>query len=568
MLQPPAPTSSTTAPPPPSPSPTPSGYWGLLTRLPSSTWMEGPSQFLLSHFKTTIGRTSNSNFKVPLKLVSSHHCTLRYNPATHVVHIDDLSTNGSYVNGKRVGKGKSITVSSGATLSLGKMTAGRGEPVPNYRLTITALVQPTSAAAATATTATTTTATTTTATTITSGFQLKGLIVRNNSIVVCKTSNTIQTINPYNETINWKPGIYVGHIDTNGQPHGRGIAMEVLKWVDNDNGKEDKAQTAMQKTPHKLGKQFDGTYEHGIRTGQGTILYPDGKEYNGYVAKNGKPHGYGCETRNDGDRFIGVWKNGKRHGLGVRMWPEGQTYAGEWTAGKMNGVGMFTWPSGLRYLGDWKEHKRHGLGVEIHQDTTTSHYYCGQWSNGKRHGYGERCKREAGQTWAGAFIDGRRDRKQDHTGGQHLGWKAAHDALPVARKAADQARASMEEVGRSYLGGIRHSSSVQEAINAMNRLYAAVSDPMVRISVREVLQCVTDRKRRSDSLTRKCYEDEQRETESKKTMKRNKWTRDAAMTFGKLLQKVRITEKERKNQEQQLYAMLKASNISFGRTKA
>jgi len=381
------------------------------------------------------------------------------------------------------------------------------------------------------------------------------------TVVRSTRSLQVKGINPFNEAVHWKPGVYYGQVDANGKPHGRGVTLEVIKWkkTTEKSGSTGKKKKIAAAVPNKIGKQFDGTYIHGQRSG-GTIVFPDGKIYQGSVTgKSGKPHGFGCETRVDGDRYMGYWRNGKRNGLGVRMWPEGQTYAGEWASGKMNGVGMFTWPSGLRYLGEWQEHKRHGLGVEIHRDTTTSHYYCGQWSNGKRNGYGERCKREAGQTWSGAFVDGNRDKKgdvaatatrTDERTAQRLGWEAARTALPVARKAVVLARESMEAVGRNYIHQIRTSTTVKEVTVAMRALHAATSNPMCRVQVRDILECVTEWKRRLEETNRK-----QERTKVAHAEKMS-WNQNTAQTFGQLLHQCRTAARERKQEEAKTSKML------------
>ena len=135
--------------------------------------------------------------------------------------------------------------------------------------------------------------------------------------------------------------------------------------------------------------------------------------YNGFW-KRGKPHGFGIETRPDGDIYRGQWENGKRQGYGVRYWPDGQRFGGEWRNGKMHGVGVFVWPSQLQYSGQWLDHKRNGFGFEMHQQEDNSATYKGEWKKGKRHGLGVRI-RSCGSTYKGAFAGGKRNKKQNNS---------------------------------------------------------------------------------------------------------------------------------------------------------
>ena len=54
-----------------------------------------------------------------------------------------------------------------------------------------------------------------------------------------------------------------------------------------------------------------GDFEHGARTGQGTMTYPDGKKYSGEFKDGEKKHGHGTLIDADGKTVEGQFKNGE-----------------------------------------------------------------------------------------------------------------------------------------------------------------------------------------------------------------------------------------------------------------
>ena len=154
-------------------------------------------------------------------------------------------------------------------------------------------------------------------------------------------------------------------------------------------------------------------------------------------------------------------------------------------------------------MGEWKEHKRDGLGVEIHQDTTTNHYYCGMWASGKRNGYGERSKKEVGQLWAGEFVQGRRRGAKN----KDLAWEASQSALARARNALSTRKIVLESIGKNCLLHFYQSKTTTDAMVEMNKMLAFVMDhTMCRINVSHLLEHVHEWKRNHDDdpvLTKK-----------------------------------------------------------------
>ena len=95
--------------------------------------------------------------------------------------------------------------------------------------------------------------------------------------------------------------------------------------------------------------------------------------------KNGKPHGFGKMTYENGDVYEGEFREGYRGGRGVYTWTNGNVYDGEWKNGRRNGHGVYTWKNGDVYAGEWKDSKRNGFGVLI---LANGSVIIGEWENG------------------------------------------------------------------------------------------------------------------------------------------------------------------------------------------
>ncbi|MYH15809.1 MAG: hypothetical protein F4149_11610 [Gammaproteobacteria bacterium] len=155
------------------------------------------------------------------------------------------------------------------------------------------------------------------------------------------------------------------------------------------------------------GDVYEGDLVDGLRTGQGTYTWVDGRTYTGaFVAdrrhgegvltwKNGnryegqfdgdRMHGQGVFTWSNGDRYEGTFARGRRSGSGRFDWASGEGYVGEFVNGELHGQGLFTWPNGNRYSGGFANDQRHGLGVFHWRDGTI---FRGQYRANKMHGYG------------------------------------------------------------------------------------------------------------------------------------------------------------------------------------
>ena len=55
--------------------------------------------------------------------------------------------------------------------------------------------------------------------------------------------------------------------------------------------------------------------------------------------------------------YVGEYKDGKKHGKGTYTLENGTKYMGEWKDGKKHGQGTYTLPNGSKYVGEWRENK-------------------------------------------------------------------------------------------------------------------------------------------------------------------------------------------------------------------
>jgi len=119
--------------------------WGELRRHKSSTWEEGPEVFYLEGTNCNIGRVASRGIDivVDLTVISSKHCTLE--PGIKLAGgqltctLSDHSTNGTFVEGGRVGRGNRVSVTEGMTVSMGKVLTTKKKQkweIPVYTLVL------------------------------------------------------------------------------------------------------------------------------------------------------------------------------------------------------------------------------------------------------------------------------------------------------------------------------------------------------------------------------------------------------------------------------------------------
>ena len=73
---------------------------------------------------TVIGRGSQCTFKLKNPKISSKHCTITWDGEDYAT-ITDTSSNGTFINGKAIGKDKSAVLRDGNEVALGAWRATR-----------------------------------------------------------------------------------------------------------------------------------------------------------------------------------------------------------------------------------------------------------------------------------------------------------------------------------------------------------------------------------------------------------------------------------------------------------
>lgn len=104
-------------------------------------------------------------------------------------------------------------------------------------------------------------------------------------------------------------GVYEGHLDSLGEPHGRG-----------------------------------------------TVTWENGGKYDGEWV-DGKANGHGIMNYGNGDKYKGGWKDGCRFGQGTHHFKDGGVYEGQWCNAAPDGQGKMTLKNGSHYEGTWKDGK-------------------------------------------------------------------------------------------------------------------------------------------------------------------------------------------------------------------
>ena len=100
-----------------------------------------------------------------------------------------------------------------------------------------------------------------------------------------------------------------------------------------------------------------------------------------------------------GDRYSGeVDEDGKSHGIGTLTFDEGGYYAGEFKHGKAHGKGTTHYPEFFTYVGEHRDGRGHGLGVN--ENHSTGEIYEGFVVNDMKHGRGKLVKSD------GTVIEG------------------------------------------------------------------------------------------------------------------------------------------------------------------
>lgn len=156
------------------------------------------------------------------------------------------------------------------------------------------------------------------------------------------------------------------------------------------------------------GRYYNGEWQQGKKSGQGTFVWPDGNKYVGQF-QNDVRWGSGTMYYSQGGSYTGDWKNDVREGFGTINTQNGDliNYTGQWAADVYFGTGTATLRDGTKlegrfdnaagngtisyqnrdkYLGKWDGNwKRSGQGKMFYINGAT---YAGEWAVGLKQGYG------------------------------------------------------------------------------------------------------------------------------------------------------------------------------------
>ncbi|XP_052230156.1 MORN repeat-containing protein 1-like isoform X2 [Dreissena polymorpha] len=133
--------------------------------------------------------------------------------------------------------------------------------------------------------------------------------------------------------------------------------------------------------------KYSGDKHKCIREGVGSYEY-DNKffKYEGQW-KNGKKHGTGKLTFQDGSYYEGTFVGGEITGFGTRYFAvSGCKYQGQFVKGEFHGKGRMLWPDGSIYEGQWENNRRQGFGVM--KSVKENCMYKGSYVMNKRQGQG------------------------------------------------------------------------------------------------------------------------------------------------------------------------------------
>jgi len=119
-------------------------------------------------------------------------------------------------------------------------------------------------------------------------------------------------------------------------------------------------------TTYKNGKAtsdiYEGEVKNGLRHGNGTYTFADGKKYIGQF-KDDMYFGSGTLIMPDGSKYVGQFKDDQFNGQGTYTWADQSRYTGQFINGSFQGKGTYIWPDGKKYVGEWKDNRKNGFGI-------------------------------------------------------------------------------------------------------------------------------------------------------------------------------------------------------------
>ena len=150
------------------------------------------------------------------------------------------------------------------------------------------------------------------------------------------------------------------------------------------------------------GVVYTGEFMHGVRTGQGTIVYADHSSYHGSF-RNGLYDGNGRYVDANGAQYQGEFRAGKFNGQGRYRWANGDRYEGRFRENLMDGPGIYVRSNGERYQGMFHANERSGIGSYIWPNGDS---YVGHFARDRIDGKGVYTDTK-GNRCVGIFSEGR-----------------------------------------------------------------------------------------------------------------------------------------------------------------
>lgn len=103
------------------------------------------------------------------------------------------------------------------------------------------------------------------------------------------------------------------------------------------------------------GESYNGDFVDGRFHGAGTYTAQDGSKFSGTFV-DGSLNGRGSAQYSNGDRYIGEFQDDQRHGMGLMIFSNGDRYEGGFEFGNFHGEGRFTdGATGEVLSGQWKD---------------------------------------------------------------------------------------------------------------------------------------------------------------------------------------------------------------------
>ncbi|KAL0211218.1 hypothetical protein P9112_009516 [Eukaryota sp. TZLM1-RC] len=150
---------------------------------------------------------------------------------------------------------------------------------------------------------------------------------------------------------------------------------------------EDGARHGQGKCEYANGDKYEGTYDSGVRSGEGTYIWQH-PEHSFYYQGNydqGIRNGEGKLNLPDGSSYSGQWKDGLPHGEGTFTYANGDTYTGQVEKGQREGEGSYKFALTEEVLsGTWEE----GQISEGSRQISPKVKWVGQFLNGQPMGKG------------------------------------------------------------------------------------------------------------------------------------------------------------------------------------